>query len=375
MAARHVIGLMSGTSMDGVDAALCRIGPDGRWEGVHGFVQHPLPPGLRAELMALNGRHGPDELHRSQLAANALALLYGEAVRNLLARTGTPAREVLALGAHGQTVRHQPGQHDGTGYTVQLLQGALLAELTGIDVVCDLRVRDLAAGGQGAPLVPPFHAALFRDPDEVRAVLNLGGIANLTLLDPSRPVCGFDCGPGNLLMDLWIARHQGQDYDEDGAWAAGGHVLPALRARLRQEPFLRLAPPKSTGRDLFDADWLARHLAAPGQSVPHPRDVQATLLQFTVDAVADALAVHAPDLRRLLVCGGGALNGALMRALATALPHATVEPTDAHGLPAMQVEAAAFAWLAWCRVHGRPASDPAVTGAQGARVLGAWHRA
>src|SRR5574343_433439 len=373
MAARFVVGLMSGTSMDGVDAALCRFGADGRWEGVHGFVQRPLPPGLRAELMALNGRHGDDELHRTELAANAMAVLYGEAVRDLLASTGTPAHQVLALGAHGQTVRHQPGLHDGHGYTVQLLQGALLAELTGIDVVCDLRVRDVAAGGQGAPLVPPFHAALFADPDEIRAVLNLGGIGNLTLLDPARPVCGFDCGPGNLLMDLWCERHQGRAYDEDGRWAESGHVLPALRARLRQEPYLRVPPPNSTGPDLFDAAWLAAHL--DGGERLAPQDVQATLLQFTVDAVVDALQAHARGLGRLLVCGGGALNGALMRRLAAALPGVTVEPTDHHGLPVMQVEAAAFAWLAWCRIHARPGSDPAVTGARGARVLGAWHRA
>jgi anhydro-N-acetylmuramic acid kinase len=373
MGAGFVVGLMSGTSMDGVDAALCRFGPDGRWEGVHGFVQHPLPPGLRAELLALNGRHGNDELHRAQLAANAMAVLYGEAVRDLLARTGLSAHEVLVVGAHGQTVRHQPAQHDGHGYSVQLLQGALLAELTGIDVVCDLRVRDVAAGGQGAPLVPPFHAALFADPDEVRAVLNLGGIGNLTLLDPARPVCGFDCGPGNLLMDLWCERHLGAPYDEDGRWAESGHVLPALRAHLRREPFLQLPPPKSTGRDLFDAAWLASRL--PQADGVAPQDVQATLLQFTVDAAVDALQAHAAGLHRLLVCGGGALNGALMRRLAAALPGVTVERTDRHGLPAMQVEAAAFAWLGWCRVHARPASDPAVTGARGARVLGAWHRA
>jgi len=364
------LGLMSGTSLDGVDAVLARF-PAGTIDVIAHHAE-PLPAALRTELLALN-QPGPGELHRAALAANALARCYAAAVDALLQATGTAPGSVRALGAHGQTVRHQPQSFDGCGYTLQLLNGALLAELADIDVVCDFRSRDVAAGGQGAPLVPAFHAACFGAPGEARAVLNIGGIANLSLLAADGRIGGFDCGPGNMLMDGWCQRHRAQPFDADGAWAEGGQVLPELLAAWLTEPFLALPPPKSTGRELFDAAWLDRALhQTPGLA---PGDVQATLAEFTAQSAAQALQRHAPLSRRLLVCGGGALNGHLMRRLAAALPDVTVSSSATAGLPPLQVEAAAFAWLARAFVERQPGNRPEVTGAAGLRVLGALHPA
>lgn len=371
------IGLMSGTSLDGVDGVLAEFGAStDRALTVRAHAHRPFAPELRAELLALN-QPGPDELHRAALAGNALARVQAQVVQAVCAAAGVAPTAVRAIGSHGQTVRHRPGEFDGTGYTCQLNQPALLAELTGCTVVADFRPRDLAAGGQGAPLVPAFHARLFGLPGRSRALLNLGGIANLTLLpaadDPAGVVRGFDCGPANALLDHWVQRHRGQPFDADGAWAATGQVQPALLARLCDEPFLRQPPPKSTGRDLFHPGWLDARLA------PHaglrPEDVQATLAEFTVLAAADALRVHAPGVPELLVCGGGALNAHLMQRLAVALPGVAVRSTAEAGLPPLQVEAAAFAWLARACLAGEPGNLPAVTGARGMRVLGAIHPA
>ncbi len=364
------IGLMSGTSLDGVDGVLAEL-PALR---VRAYAHRPMPLALRAELLALN-TPGDNELHRAALAANALALVQAEVVAELLDSAGVTAAQVRAVGSHGQTVRHRPGEFDGTGYTLQLNQGALLAERCGIDVVCDFRSRDVAAGGQGAPLVPAFHAQVFGVLGQARAVLNWGGIGNLTLLppldatgQPTGPVRGFDCGPGNALLDGWIAHHRGSPYDADGAWAASGTVNAALLAELLAEPFLAAPPPKSTGRDLFNAAWLAQRLA-PHAAVA-AADVQATLAEFTVQAAAQALQTHAPGTPELLVCGGGALNTHLMRRLAAALPAVRVRSSAEAGLPPMQVEAAAFAWLAWAWGERQAGNRPEVTGARGLRVLG-----
>ncbi|MEK8053370.1 anhydro-N-acetylmuramic acid kinase [Ideonella sp. DXS22W] len=365
------IGLMSGTSLDGVDAVLARFDPQGGI-AVQGHVHRPFPDALRADLLALN-RPGADELHRAALASNGVAEAYAQAVAALLAATGATADQIAAVGAHGQTVRHRPGEFDGTGYTVQLLNGALLAERCGIDVVADLRSRDVAAGGQGAPLVPAFHAALFGQPGMAQAVLNWGGIGNLTLLGADGAVSGFDCGPGNVLLDLWCERHRRTPFDAGGAWAAQGRVDAALLATLLDEPFLHRAPPKSTGRDLFHAEWLDARLAAFDALTPV--DVQATLAEFTVRAATDALLRHLPSPTRLLVCGGGALNDHLMARLAAQLPGTAVQSTASAGLPPLQVEAAAFAWLAWAFTQRRPGNRPAVTGAAGPRVLGCLHPA
>jgi anhydro-N-acetylmuramic acid kinase len=279
-----------------------------------------------------------------------------------------PASGVRAIGAHGQTVRHRPQQYDATGYTIQLAQPALLAELTRIDVVADFRSRDIAAGGQGAPLAPFFHQALFAQAGHTVCILNIGGIANLTLLPASGAMQGFDCGPGNAMMDAWCLRHTGQPYDEGGSWAASGRVLQPLLAALLGEPYFRLAPPKSTGRDLFNAYWLEAHLS--GFAGAAPQDVQATLAELTAQACAADVQRLAPALRDLIVCGGGALNTHLMARLQALLPGARVASSAAHGLPPLQVEAAAFAWLARKAVRREALELQSTTGAQGARVLG-----
>ena len=370
------IGLMSGTSLDGIDGVLAELAPGASPHDTIRVLSHhhrSFGTELRERLLQLNSP-GDDELHRAALATNALVRDYAAVVAELLRGPGVDAAQVCAIGAHGQTVRHRPQEFDGTGYTLQLMNGALLAELCGIDVVCDLRSRDVAAGGQGAPLVPALHAALFSSPHEEVAVLNLGGIGNLTLLPARGPVRGFDCGPGNALMDLWCRRHLGLDYDDAGRWAAAGRVDAALLQRLLTEPFLRRQPPKSTGRDLFNAAWLEQAL----QDVSHaiaPADVQATLAEFTARAAADALQALAPATARLLVCGGGAFNVHLMRRLAALLPAVAVQPSSERGVPPEQVEALAFAWLARAFVDRRPGNLAAVTGARGPRILGALYPA
>lgn len=366
------LGLMSGTSLDGIDGVLVDFAStDGPPLNVRAHRHQPFDSALRAELAALNSP-GENELHRAELAGNALARCYAEVVALLLNSSATAASQVRAIGAHGQTVRHRPGEFDGVGYTVQLLNGALLAELAGIDVVNDLRRRDLAAGGQGAPLAPGLHAALFAASGEARAVLNLGGIANLTLLGRDGTVLGFDSGPANGLLDGWCQRHTGHAYDADGRWSSGGQVLDPLLTRLLAEPFFALGPPKSTGRDLFNMAWLDERVAlhAPDAAAV---DVQATLLVLTARSVAQALRSHAPATSLLMVCGGGAFNTQMMQALAAELPELRVTTTAEFGLPADQVEGAAFAWLAQRFVERLAGNVVAVTGARGPRVLGTLH--
>lgn len=360
------IGLMSGTSLDGVDGVLVDFSSGLR---VLAHASCAMPDALRQELLALN-TPGDNELHRAALAANALMGLYADVVQRL--QPAAQGRVIRAIGAHGQTVRHRPQEFDGTGYTLQLANPALLAELTGVDVVADFRTADLAAGGQGAPLVPAFHAALWGQSGAWTAVLNIGGISNLTLMGPGGDVRGFDCGPGNALLDHWCQLHTGQAFDEDGAWAATGQVQDDLLQELLAEPFFAKPPPKSTGRDLFNPAWLQARLTGCELA---PANVHATLTALTAQACAQDLHRWAPEAKELLVCGGGALNRTLMAQLQTALPDVQVLPTDARGLPVMQVEAAAFAWLARCFLERQPASLPEVTGARGARVLGALYPA
>ena len=393
---------MSGTSLDGVDGVLLEW-QDSAPSGVS--VEHDVSPSLlsdtrhlkvllhafqpfdaefRAELLSLN-TPGNNELHRAALAANRLARDYAKVVHALLNESGMQANDIQAIGAHGQTVRHRPLEFDAdpstgqsaVGYTLQLNNPALLAELTGIDVVAEFRTRDLAAGGQGAPLVPAFHAEIFGASTHTVAVVNIGGISNISVLkntssqsqtrSTSRAITGFDCGPGNALMDHWVHLHQGQDFDANGVWAAQGKVIPALLQSLLSEPFLHQIPPKSTGRDLFNPTWLQQHLQTEFAAV----DVQATLCEFTALAIANDLKRHAPDAKQLWVCGGGALNGHLMSRLKVHAPSVQVASTEAHGLPPLQVEAAAFAWLAAKTMKRETGSLESVTGARGARVLGA----
>jgi len=369
------IGLMSGTSLDGVDGVLVRFEGEKPLVARHESV--PFAPGLKTELLALNTA-GDNELHRAALAANALAGSYAQVVRQLLQHTGAAAPDIAAIGAHGQTVRHQPGLWDGTGYTLQLNNPALLAELTGIAVVADFRSRDLAAGGQGAPLVPAFHQGVFGQSGALAWAVNIGGISNLSRLadtDAEHSVRGWDCGPGNALMDHWCQRHTGRAYDEGGRWAASGQVLAPLLQSMLAEPYLGQPAPKSTGRDLFHPGWLQARLAAHGGGAA-AADVQATLAEFSAQAIAQDLLAHgAAPGQRVVVCGGGALNTHLMQRLAALLPGLAVQGSDALGLPPLQVEATAFAWLARQALLRLPGNLPAVTGARGARVLGAIYPA
>ena len=357
------IGLMSGTSLDGIDAVLADLGIDPPRLLAHRHQAYTS--GMRRELLALN-QPGDNELQRAALTANELARGYADAVRALLEEYPA-ARAVKAIGCHGQTVRHRPAD----GYTVQLVNGALLAELTGIEVVCDFRSRDIAAGGQGAPLVPAFHHAMFADRSAHRAIVNIGGIANLTDLPTAGAVTGFDCGPGNLLLDAWAQRHLNQPLDRDGAWARSGRSIPVLLARLRADEYFRRAPPKSTGRDKFNLDWLTRGLAGSEQ----PADVQATLLALTAVEIADAIGNFVADTQEVYLCGGGARNAALVALLTQQLAPRKVAATDALGVAAEHVEAFAFAWLARQALHSQPGNLPAVTGARGARILGAIYPA
>ncbi|WP_416233213.1 anhydro-N-acetylmuramic acid kinase [Castellaniella sp.] len=392
----HYIGLMSGTSTDGVDGVLVRADDahpvsaapsdaPGYALTLMAEASLPLPDGLRQQLLTLN-TSGPDELVRSALAANALADCYAQVVHTLLDETGLRAADVRAIGAHGQTVRHKPQ----AGYTIQINAPARLAEHTGIAVVADFRSRDVAAGGQGAPLVPAFHAACF-GLDSGRVILNLGGIANVTLLDGG--VRGFDTGPANMLMDAWAQLHLGLPYDREGRWAASGRCHAGLLAALLAEPWLALPPPKSTGRDLFNLDWLHTRLDAYQTSpaaADRPRgstaayhppvapisagDIQATLLQLTVQTICEAVHQYAPTAREVLACGGGALNPVLMDALAGALP-CRLSTTADYGIPVQSVEALAFAWLAQAHVQGQATCLPAVTGASHASVAGCLYPA
>ncbi|HLU76303.1 MAG TPA: anhydro-N-acetylmuramic acid kinase [Burkholderiales bacterium] len=354
------IGLMSGTSLDGVDAALVDFAGDR--PSVRGTRFLPYPDSIRAEALALNSP-GDDEIHRSALLSRELSRLYAEAVELLLGECGVMPRAVAAIGCHGQTVRHRAD----LGYTVQLVDPALLVERTGIPVVANFRARDLAAEGQGAPLVPAFHAGAFRHADRDRVILNVGGIANITALPASGTIIGFDTGPGNVLLDMWCARQRGCAFDADGEWAASGRVVEALLDDMLADPYFALPPPKSTGRDLYNEAWLMRRDLARYAA----EDVQATLLELTARSVADAIERYCPGADELYVCGGGASNRQLLRRLQALLGGVSVSTTADLGLHPDWVEAVAFAWLARRTLLQQPGNLPEVTGAQGPRVLGA----
>lgn len=355
---------MSGTSLDGIDAALVDLSQASpRLVASH---YQPYAEPLKEALLALH-QVSHNELHQAQLIANRLAREYADATRALLKNAGVAAEQVQAIGCHGQTVRHRP-EH---GYTIQLNNAALLAELSGIHVVSDFRSRDIAAGGQGAPLVPAFHDRVLRHPDIHRVILNVGGIANLTDLPPNGITIGFDSGPGNLLMDAWIARHQGKPFDKNGAWAASGKIIPALLQRLLADSFFAAAPPKSTGRDLFNLNWLQKHLTGNETSA----DVQATLLALTGDSIAAAVQRFSAGAKEIYLCGGGAHNEALVAHLQRALPQYRIQKTEVLDIAADWMEAIAFAWLAQQALHLHPANLPAVTGAKHPCVLGAIYPA
>lgn len=367
MTARRQIfaGVMSGTSLDGIDAVLADFTPGVATCALLAATHIDFPSDLRRELHALQAS-ADDEIVRAARAANALADLYVHALRSVCRAADIAAHDVVAAGVHGQTVRHRPHE----GWTLQVNNPARVAEHAYMTVVADFRMRDIAAGGQGAPLVPAFHAAMFAASDRHRVIANVGGIANVTDLPRTGDVRGFDTGPGNVLLDLWCARNRHAPFDAGGAWAASGAGNADLLAALLAEPYFNAMPPKSTGRDLFNAQWLDAVLAAV-QWRGGAEDVQATLAALTARSLADAVRAHCEGAQELLICGGGAKNAHLLRLVAAELPDVDVATTDTVGVASDHVEALAFAWLARETLAGRPGNLPAVTGASGPRVLGA----
>lgn len=351
---------MSGTSLDGIDAVLVDLSRPQPQQ----LTKHYLPfdDALKNALLAL---HLPshNELHQAQITGNQLARLYAQSISPLLSQNGIAATQVSAIGCHGQTIRHCP-EH---GYTLQIGNAALLAELTGITVISDFRSRDIAAGGQGAPLVPAFHDHVLRHPDIHRVIVNIGGIGNLTNLPPRATTSGFDCGPGNLLMDAWCMQHLGKPYDDNGVWASSGKVLPTLLEKMLAEPFFKLPPPKSSGRDLFNMTWLHNKL----QGGETAADVQATLLELTCQSIALAIQSHCQGAKEIYLCGGGAHNQTLRNRLSALLADCSVQTTDSLGIDGDYMEAIAFAWLAQQTLHGKAANLPQVTGAKHPCILGA----
>lgn len=375
MPTARYVGLISGTSMDAIDAAL--IETDGQSLRLLAGHSHPWPPQLIAEIRDLaRSAHGSlDALCRLDALAGES---FAAAATELLRRASLAGADISAIGSHGQTVRHRPDADPA--FTLQIGDANRIAERCGITTVADFRRRDLAAGGEGAPLVPAFHAAILGDANENRVVLNIGGIANITVLPAEQAppriahgIMGFDTGPGNCLMDAWIAEHRQSAFDTDGAWAALGTSIPALLEELLSDPYFAQRAPKSTGTEYFGPEWLHARLGEHGDA--DPVDVQATLLRLTVDSIARAILEHAPGTDRVLVCGGGAHNKALMRQLAESLFAARVETTASCGLDPDWIEAMAFAWLAERTLHGKPGNLPSVTGASRPVVLGAIYPA
>lgn len=358
------IGIMSGTSLDGADAVLADF--SARRPRTLAFATVPFPSDLRDRLLALSAAES-DTLDEAGAAAIELAGVYAEAAKAVLAAAGVSRREVRAIGCHGQTVRHRPER----GYTLQLNAPAALAEAVEIDIVADFRSRDIAAGGQGAPLVPVFHRSIFQDAECARAVVNIGGISNVTYLPREGPIRGFDCGPGNVLLDAWAQEHIGARFDQGGRWAASGGVDAGLLERLLDDPFFSLPPPKSTGRELFHPQWLAGRLAREMR----PQDVQATLAQLTARGIVDAIERFCTGTEEIYLCGGGARNGDLVKRVRSLAGGRRVDTTDALGVPTGHVEALAFAWLAMKCVGREPVELTPVTGSRGPRVLGAIYPA
>jgi anhydro-N-acetylmuramic acid kinase len=365
MTSQLYIGIMSGTSLDGVDATLCDF--SGEYCKVLGTHFLPYPAEIKSELITL---HFPsqNELENTAIMANKLAKLYALATNDLLRISNLDANKIKAIGCHGQTIRHRPE----LGFTLQICNSALLAELTNINVVANFRSRDIAAGGHGAPLVPAFHQAVFGSKTKNRAILNIGGIANITYLAKSGDVLGFDSGPGNMLLDSWAKVHLGKDYDANGDWAASGVIDESFLSNMLADPYFAMLPPKSTGRDLFNDLWLKQHILYP--HCP-PQDVARTLVELSAKTITNAIFQHCPNLDEVYVCGGGAHNRLLMQRLTEQLKDISVSITDRLGVSVDWVEAVAFAWLAHQTIEGKPSNLPKVTGARGLRILGAIYPA
>ena len=360
------IGLMSGTSLDGMDAVLVNFGDSPQDIKIMGHSYVPYEDTLKKSLLGL---HLPytNELEDSLIAGNIVSQKAYQAIEALLKKTGTTPKDVKAIGFHGQTIRHQPQK----GFTLQIGNPALLAELSYINVIADFRSRDVAAGGQGAPLVPAFHKEIFSHPTAYRAIVNIGGIANITILNPETSVSGFDSGPGNLLLDYWGQKHLRKAFDEDGAWAREGELIQTLLDTFFKDPYFKKTAPKSTGRDHFNEAWLNKHLQ---KSYPI-QDIQRTLLELTALSISKAIGTHNANITEIYLCGGGALNSFLVERLRSLMPQIKIQLTDALGMPTQHVEAAAFAWLAKQTLFLKAGNLPQVTGAKGLRILGAIYPA
>lgn len=372
---QRFIGLMSGTSLDAVDAVLLVLDDHNSMPVLEAVHSEPLPQIAREAIVALNRPGGSDEIERMSVLDRELGALFAAAANALLATARIDARQVRAIGTHGQTLRHRPpGQIDAAkAFTLQIGDAATIAELTGITTVADFRRRDIAAGGQGAPLVPAFHQAIFAHPERSRAIINIGGMANITLLPGTGTVSGFDVGPGNVLMDAWNQLQRDRPYDSGGSWAASGSVDRDLLTALLAHPYFRIVPPKSTGRETFNLHWIET-LVARQIRRPAPVDVQATLLELTAQSIANAV-IEADAVSEVYCCGGGAYNRHLMQRLGQLLQPRQLGTTAQLGLAPEWVEAAAFAWLASRTIAGLPGNAAAVTGARGPRILGAIHPA
>jgi anhydro-N-acetylmuramic acid kinase len=360
------VGIMSGTSLDGIDIALVELSSP-RQARLIDACCIPFPPAVYQQLLDLCSP-GADEIRRAGLAGQNWARLAAEGVSRILERNGLSPDQVVAIGSHGQTIRHHPE----SGFSTQIGAPALLTELAGISVVSDFRSRDLAAGGEGAPLVPAFHDWLLRSPDQARTLVNVGGFANLTVLEPDQPIAGFDSGPGNVLLDHWTQLHQSRPYDEGGDWARSGTVCPALLEAMLDDPYFQRRGPKSTGREYFHPTWLEQKLALL-PSRPAAEDVQATLTELTARSIAMAVQHSASTTDQVYVCGGGARNRLLLERLQTLLDPLPVATTSALGVDPDWMEAIAFAWLAWRCLERQPGNQPDVTGASGPRILGAHY--
>lgn len=363
------VGIMSGTSLDGIDIALSRFDPKKQHADCLDAICCPLPEDLKQQLLSLCSS-ADDEIVRAGRAGIAWATLAAAGVIQLLRQNQLHPSDIRAIGSHGQTIRHHPE----LGFSQQIGAPALLAEQTGINVISDFRSRDLAAGGEGAPLVPAFHSWLLSDPEHTRTLINIGGFANLSIMRPGMTPAGFDSGPGNALMDSWIQQHKGLAFDEGGNWARTGRVIPELLQAMLSDPYFSRSAPKSTGREYFNPHWLSTFIASQPKEL-RSEDVQATLLALTAHSIADSVAVAASESTSVYLCGGGARNTLLLEHLQTLLKHRQVRTTAALGVDPDWMEAIAFAWLAWRFDERLPGNLPSVTGARGERILGALYPA
>ena len=364
---RRYIGLMSGTSIDGIDAAILEISDNG-FQLSH-TLNYDLPSNLQHELAALC-TPGDNEIERMGQADHRLGLAFADAVNTLLNQSKLSANDITAIGSHGQTIRHMPDIK--APFTLQIADPNIIAHQTGITTIADFRRKDMAAGGQAAPLAPAFHQAAFASDKANRVIVNIGGISNITSIVNGKVLLGFDTGPGNGLMDYWAQKNLNKPYDDKGEWGESGTVIEVLLNALLAEPYLKLNAPKSTGRELFNRDWLERHLENTSYA---PENVQATLQQYTAQTIAEAILNLDKNFSEIFVCGGGAYNPALMKRIAKCLPKAEVKTTDALNIPPEWVEAAAFAWLAHQTLENLPGNLPQVTGAKEAVILGAIYPA